>query len=43
MSGLTGSEIEGIMDVVEHVANSGMTILMIEHLVGVILALATAC
>ena len=39
MSGLTGSEIEAVMDVVERVADSGMTILMIEHLVGVIVAL----
>ncbi|OJY45861.1 MAG: hypothetical protein BGP08_06580 [Rhizobiales bacterium 64-17] len=39
MSGLTGAEIDGIMDVVERVADHGVTILMIEHLVGVILAL----
>ncbi|GIK83152.1 MAG: ABC transporter ATP-binding protein [Hyphomicrobiaceae bacterium] len=39
MSGLTGAEIDNIMDVVDHVADSGMTILMIEHLVGVIVAL----
>ena len=40
MSGLTGSEIDAVMDVIERVADSGVTILMIEHLVGVILALA---
>ncbi|MEI9805619.1 MAG: ABC transporter ATP-binding protein [Pseudolabrys sp.] len=40
MSGLTGSEIDGVMDVIERVADSGVTILMIEHLVGVILALS---
>jgi branched-chain amino acid transport system ATP-binding protein len=40
MSGLTGSEIDAVMDVVERVADSGVTILMIEHLVGVILALS---
>jgi branched-chain amino acid transport system ATP-binding protein len=40
MSGLTGSEIDAIMDAIERVADSGVTILMIEHLVGVILALA---
>jgi branched-chain amino acid transport system ATP-binding protein len=40
MSGLTGAEIDGIMDAIERVADSGVTILMIEHLVGVILALA---
>jgi branched-chain amino acid transport system ATP-binding protein len=40
MSGLTGAEIEAIMDAIERVADSGVTILMIEHLVGVILALA---
>lgn len=39
MSGLTGAEIDSIMDVVERVADHGVTILMIEHLVGVILAL----
>jgi len=39
MAGLAGSEIEAMMDVVERVADSGTTILMIEHLVGVILAL----
>jgi branched-chain amino acid transport system ATP-binding protein len=39
MSGLTGSEIDAVMDVVERVADAGMTILMIEHLVGVIVAL----
>jgi branched-chain amino acid transport system ATP-binding protein len=40
MSGLTGSEIDAVMDVIERVADSGVTILMIEHLVGVILALS---
>ena len=40
MSGLTGSEIDAAMDVIERVADSGVTILMIEHLVGVILALS---
>jgi branched-chain amino acid transport system ATP-binding protein len=40
MSGLTGAEIDGIMDGIERVADSGVTILMIEHLVGVIMALA---
>ena len=40
MSGLTGAEIEAIMDAIERVADFGVTILMIEHLVGVILALA---
>jgi len=40
MSGLTGSEIDAVMDIVERVADSGVTILMIEHLVGVILALS---
>ncbi len=40
MSGLTGAEIDGIMDAIERVADSGVTLLMIEHLVGVILALA---
>jgi branched-chain amino acid transport system ATP-binding protein len=40
MSGLTGAEIDAIMDAIERVADSGVTILMIEHLVGVILALA---
>ncbi|MGE3992269.1 ABC transporter ATP-binding protein [Pseudorhodoplanes sp.] len=39
MSGLTGAEIDNIMDVIDHVADSGMTILMIEHIVGVIVAL----
>jgi len=39
MSGLTGSEIDAVMDVIERVADSGVTILMIEHLVGVILSL----
>ncbi len=39
MAGLAGGEVEVLMDVVERVANSGTTILMIEHLVGVILAL----
>jgi branched-chain amino acid transport system ATP-binding protein len=32
MSGLTGAEIDNIMDVIDHVADSGMTILMIEHI-----------
>ena len=40
MSGLTGAEIDAVMDAIERVADSGVTILMIEHLVGVILALA---
>jgi branched-chain amino acid transport system ATP-binding protein len=40
MSGLTGSEIDSVMDAIERVADSGVTILMIEHLVGVIVALA---
>ena len=39
MAGLAGGEVEVLMDVVERVADSGTTILMIEHLVGVILAL----
>lgn len=39
MSGLTGAEIDGIMDAIDRVADSGVTILMIEHLVSVILAL----
>ena len=39
MAGLSGSEADALMDVVECVADSGTTILMIEHLVGVILAL----
>lgn len=39
MAGLAGGEVDVLMDVVERVACSGTTILMIEHLVGVILAL----
>lgn len=39
MAGLAGGEVEVLMDVVERVADSGTTVLMIEHLVGVILAL----
>jgi len=39
MAGLAGSEVEAMMEVVERVADAGATILMIEHLVGVILAL----
>jgi branched-chain amino acid transport system ATP-binding protein len=39
MAGLAGGEVEVLMDVIERVADSGTTILMIEHLVGVILAL----
>jgi branched-chain amino acid transport system ATP-binding protein len=39
MAGLAGAEVDALMDVVERVADSGTTVLMIEHLVGVILAL----
>jgi ABC-type branched-subunit amino acid transport system ATPase component len=39
MAGLAGGEVEVLMDVVERVADSGTTVLVIEHLVGVILAL----
>ncbi|MGX0978496.1 branched-chain amino acid transport system ATP-binding protein [Roseovarius sp. MBR-51] len=40
MAGLTRGEVEEMMDVLTEVSRSGVTILMIEHLVHVILALA---